>query len=368
MKFKNESSRRVFIQNTGLLTALSFFGLSNLYGTNKDLIVTSKGELNASSKKLMALLGIKYPIIQAPTAGPATEPLAIAVANSGALGALPLTWVSPELSYERINNVASQTKGSFFANYVLNFPPNSLDKAIEAGIKVIQFSWGIPDDETVEKLKKNSIKMGIQVVSKENALQALEKKPDYLVCQGTEAGGHVHASMPLMKALEEVLSVAGATPVAASGGIATGHDIRKCIEKGAAAAVLGSRFVATKESIAHNAYKNALVNSNKEDTVFTVCLNKGWENATHRILRNSTFKMWEAAGCPQPGFRPGEKDIVVEEKNGTKLERYSGNVPTQTTKGDVTAIGMYAGMGIDAIKDIPSAAELVERLWKEFEN
>ncbi len=78
--------------------------------------------------------------------------------------------------------------------------------------------------------------------------------------------------------------------------------------------------------------------------------------------------MWEAAGCPQPGLRPGERDIVAEEKDGTKLERYSGNVPVRTTKGDITAIGMYAGKGIDTIKDLPSAQELVERLWKEFKN
>ncbi len=62
------------------------------------------------------------------------------------------------------------------------------------------------------------------------------------------------------------------------------------------------------------------------------------------------------------------KDIVVEDPDGSKLERYSGNVPTEIAKGDVTAIDMYAGKGIDAIKDIPSANELIERLWKEFEN
>lgn len=365
---KNTSSRRTFIKKSGAIAALSISGLNNVFAKENITDDISKGILNESSKKLMEMLGTKYPIIQAPTAGPATEPLAIAVANSGALGALPLTWDSPQLSFDRVTNVVSKSKGSFFANYVLNFPPNSLDKAIEAGIKVVQFSWGIPDKEVISKLKRHSIIMGIQVVSKENAQYALEIEPDYLVCQGIEAGGHVHASKPLDKALAEVLSVAGEIPVAASGGIANGHDIRKYINQGAAAAVLGSRFVATKESIAHEKYKTALVDSTADDTVFTVCLNKGWENATHRIIRNSTFKMWEAAGCPQPGLRPGEKDIVVEYPDGSKLERYSGNVPTEIAKGDVTAIGMYAGKGIDAIKDIPSANELVKRLWKEFEN
>jgi nitronate monooxygenase len=368
MEFNKDSPRRNFIKKSAALATVSLIGLKNVLASDYDLQENSKGILNESSKKLMDMLGIKYPIIQAPTAGPATEPLAIAVSNSGALGALPLTWDSPQLSFNRVTNVASKSKGSFFANYVLNFPPNSLDKAIEAGIKIVQFSWGVPDKEIISKLKRHSIIIGIQVVSKENAQYALEMDPDYLVCQGNEAGGHVHASKSLDKALAEVLSVAGEIPVAASGGISTGHDIRKYINQGAAAVVLGSRFVATKESIAHEKYKNALVDSTGDDTVFTVCLNKGWENATHRIIRNSTFKMWEAAGCPQPGLRPGEKDIVVEYPDGSKLERYSGNVPTEIAKGDVTAIGMYAGKGIDAIKDIPSANELIKRLWKEFEN
>jgi len=213
--------------------------------------------------------------------------------------------------------------------------------------------------------------MGLQVVGKENAQRAMELGPDFLVCQGIEAGGHVQANKPLMTALQEVLSVAEDVPVVASGGIATGHHIRKYSSAGAAAAVLGTRFVATVESVAHPEYKKELLAaSTAEDTVFTVCLNKVWPNATHRILRtNETFKMWEAAGCPPKGDRPGEHDIVGVEEDGSKLERYVGIVPVSgMRKCDVNALGTYAGEGVGDINDIPSAGELVERLWNEFQN
>jgi hypothetical protein len=107
--------------------------------------------------------------------------------------------------------------------------------------------------------------------------------------------------------------------------------------------------------------------------VFTVCLNKIWPNATHRLLRtNETFRMWEAAGCPQGPpkcDRPGEHDIVAVEANGTKLQRYGGIVPVVSMlECDVNALGTYAGEGVGDINDIPSTAELVERLWEEFQH
>src|SRR5712692_4739347 len=183
-------------------------------------------ELHDRCRHFMSMFNLKYPIVQAPTDGPATSALAIAVSNAGAFGALPLTWVSPDLAFKRVMEVKSKTSGSFFAGYVLNFPTHSLDKAIEAGIQIVQFSWGLPDLELLKKLRDHSIKMGIQVVGKESALRAMDLGPDYLVCQGIEAGGHVQGNKPLMTALEEVLSVANDVPVAASGGIATGQHIR----------------------------------------------------------------------------------------------------------------------------------------------
>lgn len=327
--------------------------------------------LNETARYFMKMLGLKFPIVQAPMDGPATAELATAVANSGALGSLPLTWVSPDLAFQRVMEVKSKTSGSFLANYVLNFPTDSLDRAIEAGLEIVQFSWGLPDAELIRKLKDHSIKMGLQVVGKENAQRAMELGPDFLVCQGIEAGGHVQANKPLMTALQEVLSVAEDVPVVASGGIATGHHIRKYSSAGAAAAVLGTRFVATEESVAHPEYKKELLAaSTAEDTAFTVCLNKVWPNATHRILRtNETLKMWEAAGCPPEGDRPGEHNIVGVEEDGSKLERYVGIVPVSgMRKCDVNALGTYAGEGVGDINDIPSAGELVERLWNEFQN
>ncbi len=217
-------------------------------------------------------------------------------------------------------------------------------------------------------MKEAKVVLGIQVTSESSAKTALDLGADYLVCQGTEAGGHVHASRPLAEALASVLKIAGDIPVVASGGIATGHTMREYMQLGAAGVVMGSRFVATVESGAHDVYKEAIVKAKAEDTVFTTCMNKGWNNTTHRVLRNSTFEMWESAGCPMTGNRPGEMDVVATNGGDVSIERYSISAPQAHFEGNIEALANYAGKGVNDIHDIPTAAELIERIWKEFIN
>lgn len=260
-----------------------------------------------------------------------------------------------------------ETKGNYYANYVLHFEPKSLDKALEAGCPNFQFSWGLPSREIVSKIKNAGAKFGVQVAGRQNAEKALALKPDFLFCQGLEAGGHIQASQYLRDALPGVLEIAGEVPVLVSGGISTGEDIRRAINNGAAGAVLGTRFNATKESESSDFYKQKLVEAGENGTVYTNCFNRSWD-AMHRVLRNSTFLQWEAEGCPLIGKKPGEGEVIAKGSGGYDIIRYSGHEPVQGVTGDLEAMCMYAGEGVTKINDIPGASELIERLWKEFEN
>ena len=88
----------------------------------------------------------------------------------------------------------------------------------------------------------------------------------------------------------------------------------------------------------------------------------------HRVLRNSTFQNWEAAGCPLQGERPGEGEVIGKGPSGYDMIRYTSHEPIKGVTGDLEAMVMFAGEGVRNINDIPSAAELIERLWVEFEN
>lgn len=319
------------------------------------------------AKALMELFGLKYPIFEAPH-GPHTCPeLAIAVADAGAMGALA-SLDSPEMAHSAVSQVRSATKGNFFVNFILEFEPTALQAALDAGAPIVQFSWGMPTREMISAVRAAHAKLGMQVTSAESARAALDLGADYLVCQGTEAGGHVQATRGLYETLSIVLEEARGKPVVAAGGIGNGQGIYKVLSAGASAAALGTRFVATAESRAHPDYKRAILAAHAGDTALTICFQggDGW-SAMHRALRNRTFVMWEIAGCPSPGKRPGEGDVIATKADGSRILRYEDWSPRRGFSGAVTECPMFAGMGVDYIKDLPAAGELVGRLWRECE-
>src|SRR6266849_5983262 len=87
--------------------------------------------------------------------------------------------------------------------------------------------------------------------------------------------------------------------------------------------------------------------------------------ATWGALRNRTFVMWDSAGCPSPGRRPGEGDVVATGPDGRKFLRYSGQSPGQELQGVPVECALYAGLSVEFVKDLPAAGELVRRLWRE---
>ena len=175
----------------------------------------------------------------------------------------------------------------------------------------------------------------------------------------------MQANRGLYEALPVVLKEARQIPVVASGGISNGQGIHKALLAGASGAMLGTRFVATLESNAHPAYQRALIAAHAKDTVLTVCFQGGWPNAPHRALRNRTFVMWDAAGCPPAGQRPGEGDVLATRPDASQVLRYETASYGRELEGAVEGCALFAGLGVDFVKDLPAAGELVERLWRE---
>ena len=364
---QDAQTRRKFITTTA--TAGAALAFSSVPESRASPVPSAISMPTERAKALMTLFGLKYPIFEAPHGPRNTSPeLAIAVSKAGAMGALALTYHTPESARDAVSKVRSATNGAFFINYILAFPfgdgAASFHAALDAGAPIVQFSWGLPPREAVSAIRAVGAKLGMQVTSRESAKAALDFGTDYLVCQGTEAGGHVQASRGLYEALPRVLEEAKEKPVIASGGIGNGDGIRKALLAGASAAMLGTRFVATLESNGHAAHKQAILAAHAQDTALTVCFQDGWP-ATHRALRNRTFILWDAAGCPPPGKRPGDGEAIATRPDGSKVLRYDYRSPYRGMEGAVTECALYAGLSVDYVKDIPRAAELVERLWQE---
>ncbi len=307
---------------------------------------------------------IDRPIIQAPIGSLASAELVAAVSNAGGLGSLALTWSDADAAAGLVAAVRRRTRAPFIANFVLSFAPASLPAALEAGVPMVTFSWGMPG-LLVRTVHSFGAAVGVQVGTVDGARRALQEGCDFLICQGVEAGGHVQSSLPLRMLLPAVAAEAGPVPVIAAGGLADGSDVVAALALGASGAMLGTRFVASAESDAHPAYKAALLSARDDATALTGCFDGGWPYALHRVLRTATLTEWEAAGCPPVGRRPGEGDIVARDASGNPVRRYDDTPPRAGMRGEILSCCLYAGTGVARITELRSAAALVTELWRD---
>ena len=158
--------------------------------------------------------------------------------------------------------------------------------------------------------------------------------------------------LPLLAEIRRAVSL----PLLAAGGIGDPASARAALAAGATAVVMGTRFVASEECDAHPRYKARLLEAEARDTVLTELFDVGWPASPHRVIRNSTYQQWEAAGSPPSGERPGEGEEVA----GGML-RYASNPPLTGTEGEIEAMAMFAGQSVGAIAEVEPAAAIVER-------
>jgi nitronate monooxygenase len=316
----------------------------------------------AASRDLLDVLGIDVPLVQAPIGACARPGLVAAVGEAGAIGTLACTWAPPAELGAVVGRVRELSQRRFAANLVLWFGVDAqLDALLALGVPVLTFSWGQPGRARIARCHRAGARVAVQVGSAAGARRAAADGADALIAQGVEAGGHVQSTTALDDLLGPVLDAAATTPVIAAGGLALPGDIARVRALGAAAAMLGTRFVATAESAAHAAYKAALVGADARATALTVCFSGDWPHAPHRVLRNATLERWEEAGCPPPGRRPGE-DSPPATRAGTAIPRYGDAPPLAGDTGALDEMCLYAGVGCSAIDDVPTAAEVIERL------
>jgi nitronate monooxygenase len=306
----------------------------------------------------------RVPIFQAPTGSIAGPELAAAVTEAGGMGAMGLTWTPPDVAADVVRQVRARTDGPFQVNFALAFPLVSLSAVLDAGVPIVTFSWGDPEPYLAQ-VRAAGAGIGIQVTNVAGAKRAVQLGADFLLCQGIEAGGHVQSTTSLWDLLPRIVEAAEGTPVVAAGGIADGGGMARAMRLGAAGVMLGTRFVATQESRAHPDYKRLLMEST--ETALTVCFEGGWPQAAHRVLRNATLERWEEAGSPPPGQRPGEGEVVGATATGEPILRYEDTAPRSGFTGDIPALCLYAGTGVSAIRDLPTAEQVVERLLVEYQ-
>lgn len=313
------------------------------------------------------LVGVRHPILLAPMGGAVSHALAVAVAEAGGFAMFGASWHSADRLRRQIADFRAASPAPFGINLCLEWDQHErLAIALEGGAPVISLFWGDPKDY-LPTIRSAGAKSMMTVGSAEEAKRAVDLGADMIVAQGVEAGGHVWSTVGTMVLVPAVVDAVGDVPVIAAGGIADGRGIAAALALGAAGAWMGTRFLATVESDTSEDYRKRLVAARETSTVYTELFDLDWPKAPHRVLRNSTYDRWEAAGAPPSGQRPGEGEPVVTQPDGTILKRYSEDTPKPGATGDLEAACHYAGQSTGLVHDIVPAGELVRRLVAETE-
>jgi NAD(P)H-dependent flavin oxidoreductase YrpB (nitropropane dioxygenase family) len=306
---------------------------------------------------------LEAPIVQAGMGSIARYELAAAVSEIGGLGTV--AGVRAPIAYE-IAAARRLTGRPIAVNILLPFlRPGDADAASAADV-IVTF-WGKP-----RRLAANT--WIHQCGSVEEAKAAAAAGADAVIAQGIEAGGHVRGTMGVLELLERVRA-AVAIPVLAAGGIVDAEGVRTVLEAGAAAAVVGTRFLLSDESHAHPGYKQRCLDAT--ETVLTELFGMGWPDAPHRVIPNAATRRWLGAEPRGPGWIRAANRLTAPlvsripgaiQARAITTQRSSQpflgpQPPTDDRPVNLLDSGpLYAGINVSRISDVRSASELVKSL------
>lgn len=302
------------------------------------------------TNRITDLFAIEYPLIQAGMIWCSGWELAAAVSNAGGLGIIGSGSMYPEVLEEHLIKCKKATNKPFAVNLPMLYP--DIDKHIETIIKhkvpIVFTSAGNPKTWTAH-LQQHGIIVVHVVSSVKFALKAQEAGVDAVVAEGFEAGGHNGRDETTTFCLIPMVSEAISIPLIAAGGIGTGRGMLAAMNLGADAVQIGSRFVASHESSAHDNFKNTIVEAKEGDTMLTLK-----EITPVRLIKNAFYN--QVAEAYQDGNSIDELKTLLG-RGRAKKGMFEGDL----IDGELE-IGQISGL----IHEIKPAADIVEEIISEF--
>ena len=299
--------------------------------------------------RITELLQTEYPIIQGGMAWVAEHRLAAAVSNAGGLGIIGAASAPAEVVREEVRKCKELTDRPFGVNIML-LNPNAEEVAqivVEEGVSVVTTGAGNPA-RFMEMWKKANVKV-IPVVASVAMAKMMERTgADAVVAEGMESGGHIGSTttMALVPQVVDAVSI----PVIAAGGIADGRGVAAAFMLGAEAVQMGTRFVASKEAVVHENYKEQILKAKDIDSVITGA------STGHpvRSLRNRMTREY----------------LQLEKDNADfmELEKLTlGSLRKAVVEGDTVNGTLMAGQIAGLIQEEKSCKEIIEEIMAQAE-
>ncbi|MEM6463876.1 MAG: nitronate monooxygenase [Pseudomonadota bacterium] len=322
--------------------------------------------------RLTERYGLSSPIVQAGMAfAGMTPPLCIAVSEAGAMGSIAgVGIIPPEGVKMLVGGVQAGTDRPFHVNFITCYITQPhIDLMCEMRPRAVSFHWGHPSAEWINQLHAAGIDVFEQVGSVADAEAAVADGVDVVIAQGSEAGGHNYGTAGTIALTPAIADAVGdRAMVLASGGIADGRGLAAALMLGADGAWIGTRFVATTESAVAAEYKDRIVAAATGDTALTHVFGRHHpEFNPIRVLKNRVVSDWNERVAEIPADNTNEPVIGQMELLGqpTPLNKFTNMVPMEGAEGDFEELPLLAGQGLGLINDLPSAAEVVDRMTAE---
>ncbi|RLC54542.1 MAG: nitronate monooxygenase [Candidatus Cloacimonadota bacterium] len=304
------------------------------------------------NNRITKLFGIKYPIIQGGMIWCSGAKLAAAVSNAGGLGLIGAGSMYPDILRGHIKKCKILTDKPFGVNLplLMGDAEEKINIIIEEGVKIIFTSAGSPKKWT-PFLKENGLKVVHIVAASKHGIKCEVAGVDAIVAEGFEAGGHngreETTTMCLIPKITQEVNI----PIIAAGGIGSGRAMAAAFALGAEAVQIGSLFAASKESSAHKNFKQKIIESKEGETLLMLK-----KLAPVRLLSNAfSFEVFEQESGG------ASKDELKELLGKARAKR--GMFEGDLLEGELE-IGQVSSM----IDNLKSAGEIVEEVWKEFQD
>ncbi len=308
--------------------------------------------------RITEMLGIEHPVMLAGMGGVSYHNLVAAVSNAGGIGTLgAATMGSDELDRE-MKGVRELTDKPFGVDLLAALPERMVDDAhtvVQGGASLFVAGLGVPRD-VIKVLHDGNVLAASMCGKVRHAIAAVEAGCDFVIAQGTEAGGHTGtiATMPLVPQIVD--AVGGRVPVIAAGGIFDGRGLAAALTLGADGVWLGTRFIASPEARTVPGYKDALLRAREDDTV----ISRGFTGKTLRAIRNDWTQHIEEH--PEELAKFPEQMMNAIAANALHL---GGDDSSEV---DPKKECYPSGQGVGAIHELEPAGDIVRRIVEEAEH
>jgi hypothetical protein len=309
---------------------------------------------------LTRTFGLKSPILSAGMAFVARPQLAAAVSNAGGMGFLGADMASPEALADLIRQTRRLTSQPFGIDVMVPFfSEEHLDVCVAAQVPIVNFFWGYPQWEWVEKLQNAGSRVWMKVRSVDEAKGALQCGLDALVVQASE-GGPGFSLTSLMTLLPAVVDMTP-MPVIASGSILDGRGLAAALALGAEAVRCGTRFLSAVEAEAQSEYERRVGASLTDQNIGNNLFSREWPDAPADVAPERPVDEWTT---PVVLFRPGAANPATA--SDSVPERGFHVAAFADSMGTMASTGMFPDTNAP-VSELRPAAEIIQRMMRQAE-